>query len=175
MTTQAPLYIVRDNALNKVVGDPAPYAMAGQLATACSISAGNRGERVAMPSGLDRFTVARAPVTHAPAPTFTTLQVEAALCLYEAMLDARLEGTSPAISEAFAAAGSATMRHHAMTLAPFALQVFDLIPESVRFGHAYDFAVIPAILATVKWSHAGYLTPPVTDAARDVVAVLESV
>jgi len=159
-----PLWTVHDAVLGVTIGEPRSRAEAEADATGTTIEAGRNGQCVAQPDGRDRFLVRRVPPARAPESAYTTLQVEAALCLYEAMIDARMDSTSPAFEDA----GSLTMRHHAIALAPYALAVFELIPEETRFGHAYDFGIIPAILNTVIWNHAGYLLPDV-ETARDAV------
>lgn len=166
------LYVVRDN-LRHTESAPMQRAEAESKASADSIAAGNRGEPVAMPDGRDRFTVATAPAPRAPAPTYSALQAEAALCIWEAMLDARLESSSPAITAAFEAGGTVTMRHHALALSTFALAVHDALPDDVREAPlAYDYEIIPAILNAVQWTGAGYVLPPVADAAQTVAAAL---
>lgn len=169
-----PLYVAHDNATGADLCAPTDRVTAGKTATEYSIRAGRRGERVAMPGGTDRFTVKRAPAPASPAPVYSSLEVEAALCLYEAMLDARLEGTSPAIVAAFENSGSATMRSHAVNLAGYALAVYDLIPEADRECRSYDFEIIPAILKTVRWTHVGYILPEVADGARDAASDLRA-
>lgn len=166
----SPLYIVRDNLLGVDVSSPHERGPAGRVATEQTIAAGRRGEAVATPGGVDRFTVVRAPAAPTPAPTYTALQAEAALCLYEAMLDARLESTLPAVADAFDAGGSPTMRQHALALAPFALAVYDALkPDNLPGGpYGYDSEVIPAILAAVHWRGSGYILPDVTEATDGV-------
>lgn len=105
-----------------------------------------------------------------------TLQAEAVLCLWEAMLDARLESTLPAMVDAWEATGTHTMRHHAITLAPFVLDVYDALPPSVRLAPlAYDYDVVPAILATLQWDGAEVQRPSVADAAAAVAAALDHI
>lgn len=105
--------------------------------------------------------------------TFTPLQMEAALCLWEAMLDARLESTLPAMDAAFEAGGSHTMRQHAIALVPFVLNVRDALPESLREGaYGFDYQIVPAILTRVIWVGSGYVLPPLESAVADVAAAL---
>jgi hypothetical protein len=167
------LFIARDGLL-QTESAPMSRAEAGELATRLSVEAGKRGEPVAMPDGLDRFTVRRAPAATAAPLAYDTLHVEAALCLWEAMIDARLEASLPAVCDAFEAAGSVTMRHHAISLAPYVLAVHDAIPEEDREGHAYDFAIVPAILATIIWRGSGYILRSVDEAAAIARAALQA-
>lgn len=168
-----PLYVVRDNLL-QTESAPMSRGEAGAKASADTLAAAGRGEPVATAAGVDRFTVKRAPGSPEAAPTYTALQAEAALCLWEAMIDARMTSTLPALDSAWEAAGAATMRHHALALAPFALAVYDALPAEARECVAYDYEIIPAVLAVVRWSGAGYALPPVEDAARDVAAAIAS-
>lgn len=174
---QEPLYVVRDGAL-KTESAAMSREAAGRLATEQTLEAGRKGEAVAV-GELDRFTVARAPQDR-PAPvtpprTFTALEAEAALCLWEAMLDARLESSLPDLSNAFDSAGSYTMRQHALGLAPFVLAVHAALPDNVREGAVpYDFGVVPAVLAVIHWSGAGYVLPSVPHAAEKVANALRA-
>lgn len=232
-TAGTPLYVARDNLLGVDVCAPSPRLEAGEAATAASIAAGNRGERVALADGTDRFTVRTAPpvevftvtatgpelaairssvcksapISKAPnmatlcavidaarpvgGETYSPLQAEAMLCLWEEMLDrqreaahARPEDITPAQSvllQVWEDEGSVAMRHHAKDLAAFALAVYDAIPDNLTDGHAYDWEVIPAILDRVQWRAledsnvygiAAYDLPDPAEAARAVVAAL---
>lgn len=106
--------------------------------------------------------------------TFTRLEGEAALCLWEAMNDARCASPPPQWAAPmlahWEASGSVQMRHHALDLAAWACRVFDLIPEEDRDGFAYDWEVIPAILAHVGWQEGA--NGPIEPAAADVAAAV---
>lgn len=56
----APLFIAHDGLLGVNLAPPEERAAAGARATRASIEAGERGERVTVPGGTDRFTVIRA-------------------------------------------------------------------------------------------------------------------
>jgi len=108
------------------------------------------------------------------APTHSALNVEAAMCLHEAMLDARMENSIPAVVDAFERIGTAGMRQHAVRLAPFVCAVTDDLGAAIQhFNYAHE--VVPAVLATIQWPRNdmnGYALPTVHDAARDVVEAL---
>lgn len=72
-----PLYVARDGLTGADISPPATYAEAGAAATAASIAAGKAGERVAMPNGLDRFTVRRAPPVERFTVTGSAVQLAA--------------------------------------------------------------------------------------------------
>jgi len=92
------------------------------------------------------------------------------------MLDARLESTLPAMVEAWEATGTHTMRHHAIALAPFVLDVYDALTENVRLAPlAYDYDVVPAILATLEWDGTACHRPIVADAAAAVTEALDHI
>lgn len=95
---------------------------------------------------------------------YTELEAEAALCLWEAMIEAKIEaekradygdGVTSDLLSAWEDSGSMFMRQEALRLAHVVCETFDLIPADVRDGHPYDWEVVPAILDTFRWSHAG--------------------
>lgn len=95
---------------------------------------------------------------------YTELEAEAALCLWEAMIEAKIEaekradygdGVGSDLLSAWEDTGSLFMRHEALRLAHVVCETFDLIPADVRDGHPYDWEIVPAILDTFRWSHAG--------------------
>lgn len=111
-----------------------------------------------------------------------TLRMEAALCIWEAMLEARttIPTTGKRPSEDFAAQwivdlddswearGAVEMRHLAIYFADLALETFDLIG-----GHEgaealdltpYDWEFVPAFVARVDW----------TDCTADPAAIAAS-
>jgi hypothetical protein len=85
-----------------------------------------------------------------------------------------MESTLPALESAFERLGTGAMRHHAIALAPFVLATYEALPDSVRNAPiAYDYDIVPAILATLQWDDSGPIRPPVSDAARDVAESLD--
>ncbi len=102
---------------------------------------------------------------------YSQTDVEAAMLLHEAMLDARLDNSLPAVAAAFDRNGPQGMRLHALALAPFVGAVTDALGDA-RDGYSYAYEVVPAILAVIEWDGAGYTLPAVDAAARDVAAAL---
>jgi hypothetical protein len=107
---------------------------------------------------------------------YSAAHVAAAMCIHEAMLDARLESSLPAVTAAFDQIGTHGMRQHALRLAPFFMAVHDALPVHTRAGFNYAHTIIPAILATVQWplDLNGYALPEVQEAAADVVLELDA-
>jgi len=96
------------------------------------------------------------------------LRMEAALCLWEAMLDTRLDDDayhrSPQwqvdMSTEWANHGTVEMRQRAIMLAPLVLDVWDLLTEEEQEQCVpYDWDFVPTVLAE-HWEHpdAGCLT-----------------
>lgn len=82
----------------------------------------------------------------------TTLAVEAALCLWEAMLETRDDDKE--LQAAFDALGTFHMRHTAIALAPVVLGVWDALSETEREAFVpYDWEFVPAVLGLVNWDH----------------------
>lgn len=116
---------------------------------------------------------------------YSDLDVEAALCLWEAMLDAKSQSQpapmAPADNENVAAmriawgeTGTATMRDHARTLSRYVLAVYDAIKPDSLDGFAYDWEVVPAILATIEWTGNRPMTPKVRDGALETIRILQA-
>lgn len=93
-----------------------------------------------------------------------TLRMEAALCIWEAMMEARSsfeDGSSETdwfrqMDALWAERSTVEMRHTAMDLADKALEVFDLIggcegAEALDLI-SYDWEFIPAFVARVDWT-----------------------
>lgn len=99
---------------------------------------------------------------------YTALHVEAALCIWEHMLDTR--ESDPPLDTAWTNTGTATMRDTARSLGPWVCDVYDLIPPDVTDLHAYDWEVVPAIMRTGRWWPAGGFSHPDADVAADLVA-----
>lgn len=103
-------------------------------------------------------------------PTLTTLQLEkkhsteliaeAAMCIWEAMLDARYPGEQhPDLMEPMDRLwfdhGTVEMRHYAYRLALSALEVFELLGREYCEEHdliPYDWEFIPAVVRLADWS-----------------------
>lgn len=86
--------------------------------------------------------------------TFTRLEMEAAMCLWEAFCElaydsepkGELRDIAHALRENY---GTVTMRHACLLAAPAALALYDRMTEDDKdrfFGWAYDWEVIPSIL-----------------------------
>ena len=95
---------------------------------------------------------------------YTELEAEAALCLWEAMIEAKAEaeklqdcgvGGGDDLLNAWEDTGTMFMRHEALRLAHVVCETFALIPVDLRDGHSFDWEIVPAILDTFRWSHAG--------------------
>lgn len=115
-------------------------------------------------------------MTAAPAASYSeTLRMEAALCIWEAMLetinfpDQQKKGTwKGTLGETFERRGTVEMRHTAIALADKALAVFDLIGRHEGAEALdllpYDWEFIPAFVARVDWTDC--TADPVDIAAR---------
>jgi len=91
-----------------------------------------------------------------------TLRMEAALCIWEAMIEARMKDAREApnwtddLNDRFAENGTVQMRHTAIALADKALETFDLIggadgAEALELI-PYDWEFVPAFVARVDWA-----------------------
>ncbi|WP_266031247.1 hypothetical protein [Brucella intermedia] len=86
----------------------------------------------------------------------THLQCEAALCIWEAMLE-NVVRQSPQLKRAFETYGTVEMRHCAIRLAPLACKVWDLMTEDERENLIpYDWEFIPKFVRTVPLEVIGY-------------------
>lgn len=95
---------------------------------------------------------------------FTATDVEAALCIWEAMLYFRglHEDRRPVsdniveMSKVWDAAGWPTMRSRVAEIVPIALDVYAGLSDILeRDGFTFDFDVIPAMVETLHWSVTG--------------------
>lgn len=86
------------------------------------------------------------------ARTYTHLEMEAALCIWES-LEARSQDEKeyPAVKAFRDNYGTAEFRSMAVLLVPYCLAVYDAMPKHLVEGFAYDWDVIPAILDSVDW------------------------
>lgn len=88
-------------------------------------------------------------------PVYSHLEMEAALCVWEAINDWTLgaqEGRNPDLVELRQGIGSVELRHASIPLAAYCLKVYDQLPERIRDGRAYDWVIIPAILYTIDFT-----------------------
>lgn len=87
--------------------------------------------------------------------TFTPLELEAALCVWE-WVDSRSVGlTDDVRADVLSlrqAIGTVELRSRCGDIGRYCLKVYDHIPETARDGHAYDWEIIPAILETFDWA-----------------------
>lgn len=95
---------------------------------------------------------------------FTAREVEAALCIWEAMLYFRglFEDRRPVsdnivrMSEVWDAAGWQAMRSRVAEIVPIALDVYARLSDILeRDGFTFDFDFIPAMVETLHWSATG--------------------
>ncbi len=114
---------------------------------------------------------------------YSELEAEAALCLWEAMLEAKftnekreeegLEERSDMVS-VWDDTGSLFMRHEALRLAHVVCETYELIPVGARDAIAYDWEIVPAILDTFRWSHQGAAHDAPAQIAAVVTVALEA-
>jgi hypothetical protein len=107
-------------------------------------------------------------------PLYSHLEMEAALCVWEFMeaasnRDDRL--CIAALADLRDRIGSAELRHASIPIGQYCLKVYDLIPEDARGGHAYDWEIIPAIVATIEFPSLEPTLSP-AEAAQRVTAEL---
>jgi hypothetical protein len=103
--------------------------------------------------------------------TYTHLHMEAATCLWEAMIEAdmtgwkadpenpqgdpsaaKLTGNAADMYRLWRDVGTVEMRHHAIGLADFMLKVWDAIPEDEQEDFVpYDWTFTPLFLSFIQW------------------------
>lgn len=99
-------------------------------------------------------------------PTFTTVEVETACALWEAMLEAR--DTNPALDRHWRAQGTVAMRHVAIAHAPVINAAWNSYRPDVQDGCApFDWEFLPRVVAILPWLE---LTAADVTAACDTVA-----
>lgn len=118
---------------------------------------------------------ASAPTSEADnRPRYSHLEVEAALCVWE-FLEAASDHDDRLCIQALAdlrdRIGSTELRHASIPIGQYCLKVYDLIPEDARDGHAYDWVIIPAIVATIEFPNLAPTLSP-AEAAQRVTAEL---
>lgn len=94
--------------------------------------------------------------------TYNNLQVEAALCVWEAMLEMR--ASNAAMNATWEMHGTVTMRHHAMDIGVWVEAAYeDIRDESDATDHwggcSYDWEIVPAILSFIEWGEHGPRLP----------------
>jgi hypothetical protein len=106
--------------------------------------------------------------------TYSALEMEAALCVWECLCD-WTTGAHSKINRDLVILGekisTAELRHLAIPLGQYCLKVYDKLPPAVVDGHPYDWEVIPAILDTLDFS-APDQRPPLDAAVDKVIAAL---
>lgn len=104
------------------------------------------------------------------------LQMEAALCIWETLLDqGRYNSNHPAIERAFEQHGSVAMRMACIPLADFVLAAYDSVddPDQTWDQWVYDWEIIPAFLSLVIWTDGLELYElPVTEPRETGIAAL---
>jgi hypothetical protein len=85
--------------------------------------------------------------------TYTHLEVEAALCIWEC-LDARSTNQleHPSLAAYRSSVGTAELRHLSIRLAAYCLAIYNRLPDTLTDGLAYDWEIIPALLDTIDWT-----------------------
>jgi hypothetical protein len=95
---------------------------------------------------------------------FTAIELEAALCVWEAMLYFRglhedrrpVSDNIVGMSKVWDAAGWQAMRCRAAEIVPIVLDVYAGLSDILeRDGFTFDFDLIPAIVETLHWSATG--------------------
>lgn len=88
-------------------------------------------------------------MTAKPEPKFTDLQMEAALCAWEHLIEKRETST---FAHLFDALGSGGMRLAAIRAGNIALTVYEhMEARNISFSLAYDISFVPAVLDLLDW------------------------
>lgn len=94
-------------------------------------------------------------IVNSDQPAFSTLEMEAALCVWEDINDRTLLSNAedhPAINRTREEWGSFAMRHACIPLGQWVLKVYDAAGGSDMFdGFAYDWEVVPFLLDQIDW------------------------
>lgn len=112
--------------------------------------------------------------------TFTHLQMEAALCVWEAMIDRRREDAdgSTDLDRTWSKFGAVHMRHVSIALAQMACQVWDALSEDQRETLIpYDWEFMPRFVSCVDFEadfDHGAIAYSGTKSVADFVALLTS-
>ena len=97
---------------------------------------------------------------------WSTLEMEAALCVWEWINEVTLDDGKPDWIEYRDGVGSVELRHESMKIGQWVLKVYDLLPKWVRESGSYDWEIVPAICSELTPGEA-YPTPKV--AALNVI------
>lgn len=103
--------------------------------------------------------------------TYTALEAEAALCIWECFLEERQ--TLPGLDEHWNAVGTCAMRQHALSLAAFVEAAYDAVDSLEWDGYSYDWEVVPAILGRLTWTAEGLDRPDPAETGRAALASLQ--
>lgn len=109
---------------------------------------------------------------------FTHLQMEAALCIWEAMIDRRREDAdgSTSLDRTWSAFGTVHMRHVSIALAPMACQVWAALSEDQRETLIpYDWEFMPRFVGCLDFEadfDHGSVTYSGSKTAADFVSLL---
>lgn len=109
--------------------------------------------------------------------SYTPLEMEAALCAWEWMLEQR---DDPLLIGYFEEIGTSGMRHVSMQAGQIALQTYDLMQgeKNYEFSGAYDWEFIPDVLRLLTWSDLirdnQYNGPPYEPNIDEILTVLIS-
>lgn len=88
-------------------------------------------------------------MTAKPEPKFSDLDMEAALCAWEYMIEQR---DSPAFKHLFDSHGTGAMRHAAIHAGAIALSVYShMEARHITFDDAYDYTFVPAVIDRLDW------------------------
>lgn len=115
----------------------------------------------------------------APQMSITRAELDAALCVWEAMLDLRFAyennpvttGNIHQMAEVWHALGSVQMRYFVSTVASLAIQAYHDLREDLKSGvWSFDFDFIPTVVENLTWTFEGPERP--TDPALFLATVL---
>lgn len=90
---------------------------------------------------------------------YTSLEADAAICVWEAMLAAQAEAGRPtdctgnlcSMAAMWERRGAFAMRQCALPLGVLVCEVADLLPAAVRECWLFDTEIVPLILAEIRW------------------------
>lgn len=105
--------------------------------------------------------------------SYSTPHVEAALCIWEELLEAR--PSTPDLDHFWDRVGTARMRHYAMGLSAYVVALWEALDGCTKDDLApFDWEYVPAALGLVRWGSRGPELPTQDDAvARMMVRAAE--